>query len=122
MFFELQDKAARKATHKLHAQMIEAALVEIFDFDKASAKASVAVLLQRYDDAPVRERDYFVHEDPVNLAAEIAEKPDAAFDIEPFASRLKSYNENIRPAFMRRAREHYETKVKPNFDKLKAGS
>ena len=121
MYFELLDEGARKATYRLHAEMIEAALVGIFAFDERKAKTSVAALLECYADAPMRERDFFVHEDPVNLAAEIAEKPDDVFDVKPFAERLKYYNEQVRPDFDRRAEEIYNTKVKPVFDKLTLG-
>jgi len=125
MFFELQDRGARDEIYRLHAQMIEAALVRIFEFDEGRAKTSVASLLRRYADAPEGERDFFVHEDPVNLAAEIAQQPNVARDavrgVEPFASRLKSYNENVRSPTARQARAHYETNVRPIFDKLKLG-
>lgn len=121
MFFELQDRSAREATYRLHAEMIEAALTEIFDFNEKTAKASVKSLLECYADAPIRERDFFVHEDPVNLAAEIAKQPDEVFDEEPFASRLDRYNERIRPVFEKRADEIYNTKVKPVFNKLTLG-
>jgi hypothetical protein len=116
MFFELQDTDARKAAHELHARMIRAALVEIFQFPDARAERSVADLLRKYDAAPQRERDFLLHEDPVNLAMEIAGKSEKS---QPdFSDRLKRYNEQTRPRLVDEARRLYDSKFKPVLEKL----
>lgn len=116
MFFELQDEDARKAAHELHARMIKVALIEIFQFPDRRAEDRVHDFLQKYSDAPERERDFLIHEDPVNLAAQIAGKSD--IDPQDFARRLKHYNEQVRPRFVAEAKRQYETKIKPGLEKL----
>jgi hypothetical protein len=115
MFFELQDEDARKAAHQLHARMIKAALIEIFQFPDGRAQKRVDDLLRHYDDAPARERDFFIHEDPVNLATQIAGK--SKIEPQELDRRLKYYNEQVRPKFVDEARRQYETNVKPTLEK-----
>jgi hypothetical protein len=113
MFFELQDDDARKAACDLHARMIKAALVEIFQFPTGRAQARVQELFHRYDGAPTRERDFFLHEDPVTLVAQIAGQ-----DPQRHPILLKRFNNEIRPRFVEEASRQDEVNMKPTLEKL----
>lgn len=123
-----------------HAEMIAAALVMIFDFNSERAHEEVGKVFRRYANREVSQgtRDRFVHEDPVNVAAEIANvpwsdiedhqraesdaNPDGAPSFrEPYLSKIRRYNEEVRKPYERDAAEHYEKQVQPAMQKLGLG-
>jgi hypothetical protein len=118
MFVELQHTSSREALYRTHAEMTMRALVLIFQFPETRAKEAVGELWRRYNDASEATRDRLIHEDPVNLAAEIAEKPWRTLVVdegiltednpgkdwvellqEPFATGLRRYNAEVRAEF-----------------------
>ena len=118
MFVELQHPSARNALYRAHAEMTARALILIFQFAETAATEAVNRLWNRYKDASDAARDRLIHEDPVNLAAELADKEWRSLLVdesvlaterrekdwadllrEPFATGLKRYNAEVRPAF-----------------------
>jgi hypothetical protein len=118
MFVELQDLNERELMYRAHRSMIEGALVIIFQFDQKAARAAVDTLTNRYGNAPVPVRDLFVHEDPVKVAAEIAQKPASTLEEEPYASLVKRYNAEVRADFERRGARHANEYIKPVLERL----
>jgi hypothetical protein len=107
--------------HELHARMTARALTVIFQFTNEAADHQVGIFLHtRFGDLPVSTRDQILHEDPVNLAAEIAGRPTALTE-EPFAERVKYYGAEVRPSFEKEAAEFYDKKVTPLLGKVFSG-
>src|SRR3954452_11647767 len=75
MFVELQDPSMRESAYQTHQQMTVAALQIIFGRSKPEAESAVQALWHRYAEATVSMRDRLIHEDPINLAAELAGMP-----------------------------------------------
>ena len=98
MFVELQHPNSRDAMYANHTRMTVDALVMNFEFDRASAEAAVSSIWAQFAEAPGSTRDRLVHEDPVNLATEIAKKHWTDLEKAAFADRLKAYNASVRPA------------------------
>jgi hypothetical protein len=99
MFVELLHPTARAAMFEAHRNMTVQALVAIFDWKADGATGAVSELWKRYAEASTATRERLVHEDPVNLAAEIAKTSPDDLLKEPFAGRVSRYNAEIRPAF-----------------------
>jgi hypothetical protein len=151
MFIELQDRSSREATYKMHQSMTVRALCVVFDRSEGDATEAVRALWARYAEAPVSTRDRLVHEDPLNLAAEIAEMPwprdldstdpektiadlqklkdeDPEHPLpwielvkEPFATRIQKYNIQVRDEFERLGVENYSKRKLTPFEKTMVG-
>ena len=96
MFVELQHPSALEALYRDHVWMTVEALVGIFGWPRPKAESASAALWQRYDGAPADTRDRLVHEDPVNLAAELAERRSGVLTEEPYRDRLQRFNAEVR--------------------------
>jgi hypothetical protein len=96
MFVELQHPSAHEAMVRDHAWMTVEALVRVFCWSRPKAQGAVAALWKRYDAVPAATRDRLVHEDPVNLAAELAEVAQTALAEGPYQERLQQYNLEVR--------------------------
>ena len=96
MFVELQHPSTLEALYRDHVWMTVGALVRIFGWRRSKAESTVAALWQRYDGAPADTRDRLVHEDPVNLAAELAGRRSAVLTEEPYRDRLQRYDAEVR--------------------------
>jgi hypothetical protein len=117
MFVELLHGSARDRLIRAHQSMTVEALVTLFEYREERAQAAVKDWWRRAEEAPASTLQWLVHEDPVNAAAKIAERPlvtlinhDVPEEkragmsladqlIEPFASRLRDFNANVRPRF-----------------------
>jgi hypothetical protein len=146
MFVELQDPNDRRVMYEMHRQMSVRALCIIFEWSPTDAENAVRQLWARYDDMLQSTRDRLVHEDPVNLAAEIAGMPwprdldqtDPSKTIadlaklraedldrplpwielkEPYASRIKQYNNEVRQEFEKLSINHDGKRMKTPFEK-----
>lgn len=155
MFVELQDPSMRDATYETHQRMTVAALQIIFERPRPEAETAVRRLWHRYAEASVSTRDRLVHEDPINLAAELAgmpwptdprttdpertiadlgklaaedehpERPRAPWIElirEPFASRIKKYNAEVRADCERLSLDAFGKRAKTRFEKAMLGS
>jgi hypothetical protein len=117
MFVELQEPKARKLMHQCHAHAIEDALVIVFHYDRPGARDAVGKVTGRFDKAPLATRDAFAHEDPLKLAAEIAQVPATVFQDAQYADRIKEYDTKVRADYEKWGAEHYEQWIKPIFQR-----
>src|SRR6266849_1223957 len=121
MFVELMPRRSRERMHELHARMPARALTVIFQFANEAADHQVVICHHTFFfQAEDGIRDQILHEDPVNLAAEIAGRPTALTE-EPFAERVKYYDAEVRPSFEKEAAEFYDKKVTPLLGKVFSG-
>jgi hypothetical protein len=154
MFVELQDPATRDATYETHRRMTVLALRIIFEQPAEKAEMAVQGLWKRYAEAAVSTRDRLVHEDPLNLAAELAEMPwptdpreadpqKTIADLpklteevehperprtpwidlirEPFRSRVRKYNAEVRADFEKMGLEASGKRAKTPFERSMLG-
>ena len=86
--------ATRQRIYDAHQEMTNAALVQVFQKTEEEARKAVNELWRRYENAPQRERDLLLHNDPVALACDLAEQPWEAVP----KDRLAKFNETRRLA------------------------
>jgi hypothetical protein len=121
MFVELQDPKARELVYRCHARAIEEALVIVFQYSQGGAEDAVGRVTRRFDKAPFATRDAFAHEDPLKIAAEIAQVPATVFKDVQYVERIKQYNTKVRADYEKQGAQHYEQWVKPIFEKMRRG-
>jgi hypothetical protein len=121
MLVELQHPAARELMYRCHARAIEKALVIVFDYSPVAAEEAVGGVTRRFDKAPLATRDAFAHEDPLKIAAEIAQVPATVFKDPQYVERIKEYNTKVRADYEKQGAQHYEQWVKPIFEKMRRG-
>jgi hypothetical protein len=121
MFVELQDRKARELMHLHHARAIKEALEIVFKFSPDGAEKAVGLVTRRFDRAPLATRDAFAHEDPLKIAAEIANVPATVFKDAQYVEQIKQYNTKVRADYEKQGAQHYEQWVKPIFEKMRRG-
>ena len=74
MKFEQLDPATRKKLIGAHRAMTHAALVQVIGLNEADATKTIRDLWQRYETAPQIQQDLLLHNDPLALACNLAER------------------------------------------------
>jgi len=97
------DDQLPKEIHRLYDEMVEQALIVVFQRDQSTAKQEVTELRARFAGASQGTLNMLLHENPVNLAADIVGATNEALMSEPLISRIKSFNATERPVFEAKA-------------------
>ncbi len=94
MFIETLDTQTRSKVFESFFGTTAEALVEVFGKSEREARELIETLSRKFAEAPTREQNLLLHNDPVALASDLAEVPWANVD----AQRLQAFVSRRRPS------------------------
>ena len=102
MFVELLSESERERLYREHASMTVLALIVLFKWDAQRARVQVEGVWERFHRADVSAstRNSLLHEDPVNLALDLAQEKWGTL-LESRSEQLAHFNQSVRPEFER---------------------
>lgn len=102
MFVELLSASERERLYREHASMTVRALIVLFDWDAQRARLAVEGVWESFHrpDVSASTRNSLLHEDPVNLALDLAQETWGTL-LESRSEQLAYFNQSVRPEFER---------------------
>ena len=111
MFVEVLDDESKQRLYAAHAAMTVRALEKVFGRSEKEAASLVADLHERCKKIGSTQLDWLMHDDPINLAAQILKIPLIELGKEEYAHLVSEYNTEVRPEYEKRYRNAKERRV-----------